>query len=175
MFSGLGFLSSSCIHANQRLDVTPTARSTTVERGRLQQLLCGCNWALGLHSGDMLMTVPLFNPYFPCTPAATHVATQASTFYYVARSRAQSHNLLLLSCGACTSITTYGGGIVTRRHVAHNKSGIADRSKSRRSETVVNHKRGPLQQPRLPPNCTNCTDCTVPVVVRMFNNHEQAC
>jgi hypothetical protein len=51
-----------------------------------------------------------------------------------------------------------GGGIVTRTTVdmfAHNKSGIAFRDRSRRSETAVDHKREPNRQPRLLPSCTN--------------------
>jgi hypothetical protein len=38
---------------------------------------------------------------------------------------------------------------------AHNESGIAYRDRNRRSETVVDHKREPHQQPRLLPSCAN--------------------
>jgi hypothetical protein len=50
-----------------------------------------------------------------------------------------------------------GGGEIVE-HVdmfAHNKSGIAYRDGNRRSETAVNHKREPHQQPSLLPSCTN--------------------
>jgi hypothetical protein len=50
-----------------------------------------------------------------------------------------------------------GGELLHVDTFAHNKSGIAYQSKNRRSETVVNHKREPLRQPRLPPNCTRST------------------
>jgi hypothetical protein len=48
-----------------------------------------------------------------------------------------------------------GGGLLHVEMFAHNKSGIAYRDGNRRSETVVNHKNEPHQQPRLLPSCTN--------------------
>jgi hypothetical protein len=45
-----------------------------------------------------------------------------------------------------------GGELLHVDMFAHNKSGIAYRDGNRRSETVVNHKREPHQQPRLLPS-----------------------
>jgi UDP-N-acetylglucosamine transferase subunit ALG13 len=53
-------------------------------------------------------------------------------------------------------ISIGGGGLLHVDMFAHNKSGIAYHDRNRRSETVVNHKREPHQQPRLLPSCTNC-------------------
>jgi hypothetical protein len=48
-----------------------------------------------------------------------------------------------------------GGGLLHVDMFANNKRGIAYRDRNQRSETVVDHKREPHQQPRLLPSCTN--------------------
>jgi hypothetical protein len=67
------------------------------------------------------------------------------------------------SCAACRRTLLWlrpisywgGGGLLHVEMFAHNKSGIAYRDGNRRSETVVNHKKEPHQQPRLLLSCTN--------------------
>jgi hypothetical protein len=55
----------------------------------------------------------------------------------------------------CLLVIYGGGGLSHVDMFAHNKSGIAYRDGKRRSETVVNHKRAPHQQPTLLPSYTN--------------------
>jgi hypothetical protein len=55
----------------------------------------------------------------------------------------------------CIMDAHYLGELLHVDMFAHNKSGIAYQDRNRRPETVVNHKREPHQQPRLPPSCTN--------------------
>jgi hypothetical protein len=81
------------------------------------------------------------------TPHKTPAAQQSK---HVQAARAAAMNL----AGHPWFIVHMGGGLLHVDTFAHNKSGIAYQGKNRRAETAVDHKREPLRQPRLPPNCT---------------------
>jgi hypothetical protein len=60
---------------------------------------------------------------------------------------------LILSKGSAHCLG--GGALLHVGMFANNKSGVVYQDRSRRPETVVDNERGPHQQPRLPPSCTN--------------------